>query len=288
MIRTSIFNDEVSHNFIEALDLMDSWGQDIFDLREYIFGETVIDNISDAQREDILQILSRYRFDIGCIGTRKLIANPDADKAEIINLLTRLIKTAKAVKTQYIRICNFAPRPKEESLRQQMIALAIPLMKELADITAAEGITLLLENKPTSITNRGSEMADFLGRVNHPNVKAQWDVVNSWIGGYYNIESDYLDCKDFLGSVHFKGAMGKSGAFEIYDRGGVMGQDEVPHQAVVERLVRDGFKNNITLDLAIGSINNEEFDMTRAEISRMSLEYTKKLVKDAETEFSHK
>jgi sugar phosphate isomerase/epimerase len=286
MIRTSIFNDEVSHNLTEALDLMTSWGQDIFDLREYIFGKTVIDEISDAQRDELLQILSRYKFDIGCIGTRKLIADPDADRLEMINLLKRLIKTAKAVNTDYIRICSFAPRPEEEGVRLNMLAPAVPLMKEFADIAGAEGITLLLENKPTSITNKGSEMAEFLGRVNSPAVKAQWDVVNSWIGGYYNIDKDYEDCKDFIGSVHLKGAMGKKEDPKVYDRGGVMGQDEFPHRAVVERLMKEGFKNNITLDLSIGSIKKEEFNMTRGEISRVSLEYTKKLVKEAEEKIS--
>ena len=286
MIRTSIFNDEVSHELTEALDLMSSWGQDIFDLREFIFGKTVIDDISDTQREELIKILSGYSFDIGCIGTRKLITDPDADKTEMINLLKRLIKTAKAFHTGYIRICNFAPRPEEEELRLKMLAPAVPLMKEFADIAAAEGITLVLENKPTSLTNRGSEMAEFLGRVNHPNVKVVWDVVNSWIGGYLNIEKDYENCREFLGFVHLKGAMGKRGDPKIYDRGGLMGQDEVPHGMVVERLVKDGYKGNITLDLAVGSINKEEFNITRQEISRLSLEYTKKLVKEAEDKFS--
>ena len=286
MIRTSIFNDEVSHELVEALDLMSSWGQGLFDLREYIFGETVIDDISDFQRDELLQILSRYKFDVGCIGTRKLIADPDADKLDLINLLKRLIKTAKVVHTSYIRVCDFAPRPKEEALRLKMLVPAIPLMRELADIAGAEGITLLLENKPTSLTNKGREMAEFLDRVNHPAVKIVWDVVNSWIGGYYNIEKDYNDCKDFLGFVHLKGAMGRKDDPQTYDRGGVMGLDEVPHSSVVERLVKDGYQGNITLDLAIGSIRKEEFNMSRQEIAKISLEYTRKLVKETEEKFS--
>jgi sugar phosphate isomerase/epimerase len=288
MIKTSIFNDEVSHDLIEALDLMSSWGQEILDLREYIFGKTVIDEISDAQRDELFGILSKYKFEIGCIGTRKLIVDPGSDKNEMIKLLKRLLVTAKAVKTGYIRICSFAPRPENEEARLEMITPSVPLMKEFADIAGAEGITLLLENKPTSVTNKGSEMTDFLGRVNHPKVKAQWDVVNSWIGGYHNIERDYADCKDFIGSVHLKGAMGKKDEPGIYDRGGVMGQDEVPHRTVVECLVKDGFKNNITLDLAVGSIKKDEFNMTRQEISRTSLEYTKKLIKETEEKFSVK
>ena len=273
---------------------MSSWGQDIFDLREHIFGETVIDEINDAQRDELSKILSRYKFDIGCIGTRKLVSDPDLDKKEMIEVLKGAIKTAKAVNTKYIRICNFAPRPKEEDLRLKMLAPAVPLMKEFADIVAAEDITLLLENKPTSLTNKGIELADFLSRVNHPSVKAQWDVVNSWIGGYswsggfLSIKKDYEDCKDFIGSVHFKGAMGKKEDPKTYDRGGVMGQDEVPHKEVTQLLVKDGFKKNITLDLSIGSIKKEECNMTRQEISRVSLEYTKKLVKEAAEEFSVK
>ena len=286
MIKTSIFNDEVSHNFIEALDLMSSWGQETIDLREHIFGETVIDDMSDAQRDELLNILSRYRFEIGCIGTRKLIADPDAEKNSMITLLKRLIITAKAVRTNYIRICTFAPRPEDEELRQKMLISAVPLMRELAEISAAEGITLLLENKPSSITNRGSEMADFLSKVNHPAVKAQWDAVNSWIGGYYNFEQDYNNCKDFIGSVHLKGAMGNKANRTLYDRGGVMGRDEVPHNEIVERLVKDGFKGNITLDLSVSSVNREEFSMTNAEICRVSLEYTKELIRETENKYS--
>ena len=129
VIRISIFNDEVSHDLIEALDLMSSWGQDIFDLRENIFGETLIDDISNAQRDELVRILSGYKFDIGCIGSRKLIADPDFNKEEMIEILKSLIKTAKAVNTRSIRICSFAPRPEEEELRQKMLVPAVPLMK---------------------------------------------------------------------------------------------------------------------------------------------------------------
>jgi len=288
MIRTSIFNDEVSVNLTEALDLLSSWGQDLVDLREHIFGDTVIDNISDSEREELVKILSRYKFEIGCIGTRKLIVNPDADKAEMVKLLKRIIITAKAVKTGFIRICTFDPRPKDEETRKKMIIPSVPLMREYAEIAAAEGITLLLENKPVSITNKGVEVADFLERVNRPNVKAQWDVVNSWVGGYYNIDKDYADCKKYIWSVHLKGAMGKKEDPKIYDRGGVMGRDDVPHKMVVEKLVKDGFRNNITLDLTIGSIKKEEFNMSMAEISRESLGYAKKLVKEAEDQYLKK
>ena len=82
--------------------------------------------------------------------------------------------------------------------------------------------------------------------------------------------------------------MGKKTAPEVYDRGGVMGRDEVPHKAVVEKLVKDGFKSNITLDLAIGSSIEKEFAMTRQEISKLSLEYTRKILKEAEELFSRK
>ena len=286
MIKTSIFNDEVSHNLTEALDLMSSWGQDIFDLREYIFGGTVIDDISDVQRDELLQILSGYKFEIGCIGTRKLIVDPNADRSFLITLLKNLIKTAKAVGTNNIRICTFAPRPDGENIRREMLVPAIPLARELADIAAAEGITLLLENKPSSITNKGREMAEFLSKVNHHALKAQWDAVNSWIGGFYDFSRDYEDCKGFIGSVHLKGAMGNMDNPAVYDRGGVMGKDEVPHREIIDRLVKDSFNNNITLDLSVGSVKIEEFNMDRAEICRVSLAYTKKLITETEEKYS--
>ena len=265
---------------------MSSWGQETVDLREHIFGETVIDDINDAQRDELLNILSRYRFEIGCIGTRKLIADPDAEKNNMITLLKRLIITAKAVGTNYIRICTFAPRPEDEYLRRKMLVSAVPLMREFADIAAAEGITLLLENKPSSITNRGSEMAEILTKVNHPAVKAQWDAVNSWIGGFYDFEQDYENCKEFMGSVHLKGAMGSRDNCAVYDRGGVMGRDEVPHNKIIEWLVKDGFKSNITLDLSVSSVNRKEFAMTDADICRESLEYAKAVIREAEKKYS--
>ena len=279
MIKTSIFNDEVSSNLREALDFLDSWGQEVVDLRENIFGNTIIDDIDERELSELVEILSRYKFEIGCIGSRKLICDPGMEKNELFLLLNKLIKIAKTVKTSFIRICSFAPRTADEDSRKKMLELSAPLMRELANHASNEGIILLLENKPTSITNRGREMSDFLSMVNHEGVKIQWDAANSWIGGYKDFERDYLDCMDLIASVHLKGAMGKKGEQEIYGRGGLMGQDDLPHEKIIENLIRDGFKNNITLDLSVVSIDRKEFNMSDAEIAKASLEYTKDIIK---------
>jgi len=282
MIKTSIFNDEVSSNLREALNLLDSWGQEIVDLRENIFGNTVIDDINERELSELMVILSGYKFEIGCIGSRKLICDPGMEKNELfllLNKLNKLTKIAKTVKTAYIRICTLAPRPDDEDSRQKMLESAVPLMKELANHAAKEGIILLLENKPTSITNSGREMSDFLYKVNHENIKIQWDAVNSWIGGFKDFEKDYMNCREFIASVHLKGAMGKKDEPEIYDRGGLMGQDDVPHEKIIENLIRDGFKNNITLDLSVVSVDRNEFNLSDAEIAKASLEYTKGVIK---------
>ena len=280
MLKVSIFNDEVSKDLDEALALLDSWGRPVFDLRESIFGDTVIDDISDEQRDILKEKLSHYNFEIGCIGTRKLIIDPSVDTSVNEALIARLIKTAKTFSVPFIRICNVAPRPDSEAERHDLMLRSVDEMRNLAELAYAEGITLLLENKPTSITNKGTELVEFLDLVGSKGLKIVWDAANSWIGGFYGPLIDYEICKKYIGIVHLKGAVGAAEDKTIYDHSEVMGDDEFPHQEIIDRLIADGYSGPITLDLATDSIDRP--DMTKAKISKISLDLTEKMILAAE------
>lgn len=280
MIEVSIFNDEVSKNLDEALSLLSSWGQEWLDLRESIFGQTVIDEISDSEREVLVEKLSKYSFKIGCLGTRKLVVTP-GDAGEEFSVIPKLIKTAEAFKVPFIRVCTEKRPESDMELRMKMVKASVDNMKRLSDIAAKHGITLVLENKPSSLTNRGVEMAEFLAMVDHPNLKLVWDAVNSWQGGLYDPDGDYQACKKYIGIVHLKGAMGKADKQDVYERGGIIGEDEFPHDRIVKTLIKDGYDGRITLDLAIGAIKGKERRLERADISKLSLERMKDIIAKA-------
>jgi len=277
MIEVSIFNDLVSRNFDEALSLLDSWGQKWLDLRENIFGDTVVDDISDKEREIMLAKLKAYKFSIGCLGTRRLVASYGAGEKEL-QVLERLIKTALAVKTDFIRICN-EDRTEDMKKRAEDARATVPNMRKLCDRAAEFGITLVLENKPASITNRGRELRECADMVGRPNLKVQWDAVNSWQGGFYDVKKDYGYVKNIIGIVHLRGAIGKPEDPMVYNRSGILGEDEFPNREIVEWLLADGYDGRITLDLSIGSIKEyKEKKMGGADISRLSLVRMKEII----------
>jgi sugar phosphate isomerase/epimerase len=277
MIEVSIFNDLVSVELDEALSILQSLGQKWVDLRENIFGETVIDDISDEQREILVAKLKPYHFNIGCLGTRRLVASYGPGTKEL-DVLKSLIKTAIAVRTNVIRVCT-EERTEDLKKRMEDVKATIPNMRKLCDLAAEYNLILALENKPSSITNRGCELREFVEMVNRPNLKVVWDAVNSWQGGLYDIENDYQQIKEIVGIVHLRGAVGKPNQPAVYDRSEIIGEDQFPSNKIVSWLVTDGFKGRITLDLSIGSIPRyQQNQLNRSEIAKLSLERMKEII----------
>jgi len=277
MIEISIFNDQVSKDLDEALQTLDSWGQKWIDLRESIYADTVIDDISDEQREILTEKLRPYKFNIGCLGTRRLVASTGSGEKEM-SVLEGLIKTALVVKTNFIRVCN-EERTGDLKKCEEYARATVPNMRKLCDRAAEYNITVVLENKPSSITNRGCELREFVELVDRPNLKVVWDAVNSWQGGLYDVMNDYKEVKDILGVVHLRGAVGKKDNPKVYSQSELLGEDDFPNKEIVKKLVADGYRGRITLDLSIGSIKRyKDKEMTAAEVSKLSLDRMKKMV----------
>jgi sugar phosphate isomerase/epimerase len=277
MIEVSIFNDLISEELDEALLILQSFGQKWIDLRENIFGDTVIDDISDEQREVLVAKLKPYHFNIGCLGTRRLVVSYGSGTKEL-NVLGNLIKTAMVVQTKFIRVCT---EERTEDLRKRGVdaKATVPNMRKLCDLAAEYDLTLALENKPSSITNRGCELREFVEMVNRPNLKVVWDAVNSWQGGLYDVGNDYQQIKEIVGMVHLRGAVGKPNQPTVYDRSEILGEDQFPSPEIVRRLVADGYNGRITLDLSIGSIPRyQQNQLSRSEIAELSLKRMKEMI----------
>jgi sugar phosphate isomerase/epimerase len=280
MIAVSIFNDQISENLEEALLSLKQWDYDRVDLRERIFGESVIDMISDQQRVAIVEMLGKYPLTVGCLGTRQLVVSPEGLPYQV-KILNQLIKTALAVKTAHIRICT-EERTTDMTARHTRSRATVTNFRALCDLAGEHGITLVLENKPTSITNRGSELCELVAAVGRKNLRVVWDAVNSWQGGFTDVTADYAAIKDILGIVHLRGAIARPDDPLVFGSSEVLGDDTFPNRTIVDRLVQDRFDGQITLDLSLGQIERyQNKALSGADISRISLERMTTMVREA-------
>jgi sugar phosphate isomerase/epimerase len=279
MIEVSIFNDLVSKDLDDALTLLQSWEQKWVDLRENIFGETVIDDIDDEQLAILVAKLKHYQFKIGCLGTRRLVASYGSGEKEL-KVLQNLIRTAMAVRTDIIRVCT-EDRTKDLRRRAEDVKATVPNMRQLCDLAAEYHLTLALENKPRSITNRGCELREMVEMVNRPNLKVVWDAVNSWQGGLYDVANDYQQIKEIVAIVHLRGAVGQPNQPTVYDHSEVLGDDQFPSSKIISRLVADGYNGRITLDLSTGSIPRFRCSqLSGSEIAQLSLKRMQAMIID--------
>jgi sugar phosphate isomerase/epimerase len=280
MISVSIFNDQISETLEKSLISIKQWGFDRVDLRERIFGDSVIDMINDLQRDLLVELLSTYPLSVGCLGTRRLVVRPEGLPSQI-NILDQLIKTALAVRTSYIRICT-EERTTDMTARHARSRAAVANFRVLCDLAGEHGITLVLENKPTSITNRGSELSEMVAAVGRKNLQVVWDAVNSWQGGFDDVTADYVAIKDMIGIVHLRGAIATPNDPHVFGSSEVLGDDTFPNRAIVDWLVQDHFAGQITLDLSLGQIERyQNKTLSGADISRISLKRMTTMVREA-------
>lgn len=218
--RLGVISDEVSNDFIEALDWIQAEGLKYVEIR-MVDGINVA-NLSDEQVEWVHKEVVNRRLCISALASplfkcaldpsRPVEAGDRFGQAEEsvdahFAKLDRTIEIAQKLGTSLIRIFSFW-REREPAEYADVVAAHL---SKAADIAAQHNVTLLLENEGSCNGGYAFEVASLVRKVNSPNLKALWDPGNEALGEHWSYPRVYNEVKDLLAHVHLKDALIESG-----------------------------------------------------------------------------
>jgi glucosamine-6-phosphate deaminase len=277
--RLGVISDEVSHDFIEALDWIQAEGLKYVEIR--MVDGINVSNLTDEQVERVrreaearglhISALASPLFKCALDPSRPVASGDMFGQAEEsveahFAKLDRTIAIAKLLGTSFIRIFSFwrelDPKPYEDEVAAYL--------KKAADTAAGHKITLLLENERSCNGGYAFEVASLVREVSSPGLKALWDPGNEAQGEHWSYPHVYNEVKDLLAHVHLKDS--------LIDPGGKprcvpIGSGRVPYVKQILDLEANGYKGLYVIETHYIPPGGSKMDGTK-----QSLEGLRKLL----------
>jgi sugar phosphate isomerase/epimerase len=135
--------------------------------------EAVHVRLTPEERESVRRLLADNDLTALAIASYVEVDDPHADDAEVAADLLAHLQLAADLGASFVRVFPGGPSGDGTSLRR---------LRTIADrLDAFPDVAVGLETHDSCA--RGEEVADLLGRVGHPRVRAIWDVQHPWRAG---------------------------------------------------------------------------------------------------------
>jgi sugar phosphate isomerase/epimerase len=170
----SAFGDEIADDVETQLEVLNDLGIGWLELRK-AWGTNVLD-LDDSQVSKLREACSRHSIKVSCIGS-PVGKSPIDDPIEtVLSDLSRILDIAEALSTGLVRVFSFYPP--EGSSQADYVDKSISRLKQMADMAAARGILLLLENEGGLVGDTPERCLALLEGVDSPGLSFVWDTGN--------------------------------------------------------------------------------------------------------------
>ncbi len=245
--RLAIISDEISDDPERALDLAQEWGLTLVELRT-LGGRHVVD-LTPAEVAPVRRALARRGLAVECIAAplykTDLPAPGSLGAAEEIDrqlaMLAAALRVAGELGARLVRAFSFWRRPFTPRERAQVAAH----LRRAAELAAAHGCLLALENEHSCVAATGAEAAALLAAVGSPYLKAIWDPGNAHVAGETAYPHGYASLRGHIVNVHVKDAVRAAADGEPWR---LLGEGEVDWRGHLAALVADGYDGPLTLE----------------------------------------
>lgn len=245
MIRIGIFTDEISQNFEEAVRFAVENDIKNYELRG-VWGK----NVGSLSKEEVAKIKSiadDYDAKVAVIGSPFLkcnLGNEEEYRAHI-KILDNCIYQAHQYGARIIRIFTFWRLDPIEKYWDSIIGrLKVHIKK-----AEKEGVILAVETEGTTNVGNCSEMRRLLDSLPSNNLKAAWDVANSYFGGEIGYPNGYKLIRGEVVHVHLKDFIEYPTASK--HRPTYIGEGLIPYENVFRDLLRDGFDGVASIESGV-------------------------------------
>jgi len=253
MWKLAIITDEVSHDFVGALDTIKSWGLKYVEIR-------TVDRINAADLDDaeiarVKGLLDERGLRVAALASPFLKcylhepkAGPAGDAffssantyAEHLQILQRCSTLAKVFGANVTRCFSFWREPDPAAVFTEVVAR----LKESTQLAANYGLILAMENETSCNGGLPSEVRDLVEAVDSPRLGVMWDAGNAQWADVEAYPDGYNAVKDRILHVHVKDI--------VHDKDGVhgtvFGQGEVNFRGMFRALKADGYDGYLSLE----------------------------------------
>ncbi|TVY10445.1 TIM barrel protein [Paenibacillus cremeus] len=284
-IKLTMLNSMASRNFTEALECFVRWGLDVVDLKDHIFGKSLI-HLTDEETEAAAKALEERGLQAYCLSSELFYDDIEKGEAHFrsqhLERLERLIAIARRMRPAMIRL--LAARSTQRAsfnnsmtyIRQQAPWL-IPMYQEAIDRIAAAGFQTTIENECRDcILATPTEVTSFFQALARPGkVHFTYDVQNLWEMGTFPTLEVYRTLKPLIGYLHLKGGRtGAEGERMVWKSS--LQDASWPVAAMVAEAVRDQVSPVLCLNASHGK---ELADVSYEHIVEQDLSFTQSLVR---------
>jgi hypothetical protein len=202
-------------DFALALDQHLAWGLSVLDLKDAIWGKSLID-LTDEEALRAADEISRRDLAVYCLSS--VLFDPEVELGESefrrnhLARVDRLAALSRILKPQVVRLLAAQTRRRAD-LRDTIPYLReshpwlIPLYGEAVDRLHAAGFHVTIENEAGNcIFGSPEEIVAFFEELRRPGrVSFTWDVQNLWeVGAFPSLEV-YRRLRGVIGGYHVKG-----------------------------------------------------------------------------------
>ena len=195
------FSDEIDENIEMQFSHLNKLGITYFEPRG-INGKNIAD-LSEDEASELKNTMDKYGVKASSIGSpigKIAIGDPIEPHLE---LLKRVINTAKILGTKYIRVFSFyMPQKDYTPYRDEVMRR----MRMMADIAEDEGVMLLHENEKNIYGDIASRCLEIVEEINSPALKCVFDPANFIQCGQKIYPDAYKLLRPYIEYMHIKDA----------------------------------------------------------------------------------
>ncbi|MDO4562780.1 MAG: sugar phosphate isomerase/epimerase family protein [Clostridia bacterium] len=274
------FADEISPVTAEQFAHLKELGMSYFEPRG-INGKNIAD-LSDEEVTALKKQMREYKISASSIGSPigKIDIGDDFDAH--LAKLRRVIRTAKMLDTQFIRVFSFFMPANEKDLHRDE---ALFRMNAMAEEAKREGVVLLHENEKDIYGETARRCRDIFESVGSEHLRAVFDMANFVQCGQTVFPDAYYEIEEYIEYVHIKDAQ-KDGAVVP------AGQGDGCVREIIRALSDRGYCGFLSLEPHLGSFEGlaaleKDDKMTKLSKSdagkfTMAFEALMKIIKEVE------
>ena len=237
------FGDEIDPDPETQIAVLQALGARHVEVRS-AWGVNVVD-LDDAQLSALVERLSGADMAVSAVASPIGKVDVDEDPESEVVRLERVIRVARALQTQYIRIFSFFIEGRSPEIARDAV---LTRMARLAETAARQGVILLHENEKGIYGDTPERVLDIVESVGSPALRVAWDSANFvQVGVARPHDSGFALLRPHLEYLQVKDAIAATG--EVVPAGQGDGQVALTIQA----LAADGYTGFASLEPHLAS-----------------------------------
>jgi len=220
-LRLAVLNSMAGADIEASLDQQIAWGIRDLDLKDSIWGKSVL-QLEDPDLERLSKLIAARSMSVQCVSTTLFHGHIEEGEAElrrlILGSMDRLIHVSRALGPRFVRLLGARTRHPIETRalllsRDPKLEWLFAIYREAIDRLAGAGLMVTIENETNGcILCDGDTVRAFFERLDRSGRAVfTWDVQNMWQCGAFPSLAIYEQVKPFLAYYHVKGGQSEPG-----------------------------------------------------------------------------